>query len=334
VKVLFTGGTGDVGRTAVDLFIREGHRVRVIGRRSEMEVPGGEYRRCDVSDYNALLEACRGMDAIVHLAAYRGPGMAPNQEIFRVNCGGTFNVYTAAAEVGIRRVVTASSINAFGNLFGVRRFPLQYFPVEEEHPTYTSDVYSYSKEVTESLGDYFWRRDRISGAALRIPGVYEATEERLKRLKERIARSRDFYARLFHMSNDEKVEYRRRLYDGVDRFRDDRGFEKRLKVGEYLQEDEVAVFFSSRDLWTMLDARDSAQAFHKATVGDYEGSHTLFVNDSHNTVGVPSADLARLYYPEVPEDRIRLEGTETLVSIDRARSLLGFEPEYSLSRFF
>ena len=54
------------------------------------------------------------------------------------------------------------------------------------------------------------------------------------------------------------------------------------------------------------------------------------VNDSHNGIGVESEMLARLFYPEGAGRRSSLEGTTSLVSIERARALIGYEPQYSL----
>jgi nucleoside-diphosphate-sugar epimerase len=91
--------------------------------------------------------------------------------LFHINCTGTFNVYQAAAEEGIKRVVSASSINALGFNFGGVPFQLSYLPIDEAHPTQTSDVYSLSKQILEDTADYFWRRDGISGVCLRLPFV-------------------------------------------------------------------------------------------------------------------------------------------------------------------
>jgi len=103
-----------VGRTAVTRLVDRGHTVRVIGRRSGITIEGAEYVVCDTTDYPSLREQVRGMDGIVHLAAIAWPGGAPAQDIFDINCRGTYNVYQAAAEEGISRISCASSINALG----------------------------------------------------------------------------------------------------------------------------------------------------------------------------------------------------------------------------
>ena len=88
------------------------------------------------------------------------------------------------------------------------------------------------------------------------------------------------------------------------------------------------------NFWASINAEDSAQAMGKAQVADYEGSHPLFVNDSHNSVGIESELLVSLFFPNVKDRKHPLEGTESLVSIHKARQLIGFEPENSLSQWF
>ena len=87
------------------------------------------------------------------------------------------------------------------------------------------------------------------------------------------------------------------------------------------------------DFWTRIDERDSAQAVERSLLADVEGCHTLFANDSHNYTGVPSVVLARLFLPEAEVREAALPGTASLVSIEAARKLIGFEPEHSVGRW-
>ena len=181
MRVLVTGGTGSVGRAAVRRLVGKGDKVTVVGRR-KAQVEGAKYVSCDVTDYDALRPLCEGMEAIVHLAAIPAPVLGPAQELFRVNCTGTFNIFQAAAETGIKRVVPASSINALGYYFGVTRFPIRYFPIDEDHPTYTTDSYSFSKQIVEEIAAYFYRREGINSVCLRLPSVLDAGGVALKRM--------------------------------------------------------------------------------------------------------------------------------------------------------
>jgi len=85
------------------------------------------------------------------------------------------------------------------------------------------------------------------------------------------------------------------------------------------------------DFWAMLDGRDAAQAIEKAVLAEYTGSHPLWIVGSHNSTGLPTQGLASLMYPDVQTWTRPVEGSASLISIEKARSLIGFEPEYSLN---
>jgi nucleoside-diphosphate-sugar epimerase len=332
MKVLITGGIGNVGTAVIERFAAAGHEVRVIGRRAGMRVTGAEYGSCDVTDIECLKGHARGMDAIVHLAALGNPAMGAPEEVFRVNCQGTFNVYEAAERNGIRRVVTASSINALGFGFGVRDFSVHYLPIDEEHPTMPTDAYSFSKNVGEDIASYFWRREGISGCCLRIPATAPFPHYEEKAIRDFAARCRAEADELMSLGPNAR---RARIDGWMERLAEGR----RQRIFERPPRDWKGLFPESSlmgcraDLWTAVDARDSAQAFERAVTRDYEGSHVLYINDGCNRTGVPSETLVELFYPGFAAWRKRVTGLDALVSIDTARSLLEYEPEYSARRF-
>ena len=87
------------------------------------------------------------------------------------NVVGSYNILRAAAELGIKRVCQASSVNATGASYS--RWPrYDYFPLDEEHPTYNEDPYSLSKWICEQQGDSFARRyEDMTIASLRFHWV-------------------------------------------------------------------------------------------------------------------------------------------------------------------
>jgi hypothetical protein len=97
---------------------------------------------------------------------------------------------------------------------------------------------------------------------------------------------------------------------------------------------EMMLAWGRTDFWAILDSRDAAQAIEKSVTADYEGAHALFISDSQNSVGLPSRDLVTYCFPDVKKWKHPVKGSETLVSIDKARSLIGFEPEYSFSKLW
>jgi nucleoside-diphosphate-sugar epimerase len=316
--------------------VQNGHQVRVVDRQAGDCVEGVECIPCDVTDYAAVREQVRGMQAIVHLAAIPAPMMASGEEIFRINCTGTYNVYEAAAQEGIFRIATASSINWLGFYYGVRNSNIHYFPVDEDHPNFTTDAYSFSKQVTEDIAAYYWRREGISSTCLRMPGVVEVKGEWLPRRKEWIAQSRKTLTELNERTPEERLAWLSQLLGKITEWRDRRwqeiSFEERKGLGLGLDNPDVRLVSSCLNFWALLDARDAAQAFEKSLLADFEGCHPLFVNDSHNSTGIETETLLGLFFPGVTARKRPLVGAEALVSIDKARQLIGFEPEYSFSK--
>ncbi|MFW5788417.1 MAG: NAD-dependent epimerase/dehydratase family protein [Spirochaetota bacterium] len=337
MRILLTGGTGKVGPAVIEHLGDSGNDVLTVGRREHMDVPCGEYRRCDISDYDALLEAMRGCDAVVHLAAIASPVGRPGREVFRVNDLGTFNVFEAAAECGIARVVGASSINAFGYFYGDRSVELEYLPVDEAHPTLATDAYSFSKQVMEAIGRYFWDRDGISSVMLRLPGVRRHHQVLDEDGSMRARLNPDFIRALLALPDDERRAEIERLQSVYDRYRRQmradrisRGEWMRVKPGltDYITQDEILFMLQNVNFFTYLDDLDCAQAIEKGLTVEYEGSHELFINAKRNTLGLPLEEMAKLY-PGEPEVREQRPGDDTLVSIDRARDLLGFEARWA-----
>ncbi len=335
MRVLLTGGSGSVGKAVVDRLARKGYSVLVIGRRADMQFEGAEYQSCDINDYAALRQVIRGCEAVIHLAAIPNPAKGTPEQIFDINCTGTFNVFQAAAEEGITRIIQASSINATGQYFGVKPAPLHYLPIDEDHPVFGTDAYSFSKHVIEEIGEFFWERAGISSLAYRLPYIAPVGyAENLQPGRERIQR---MAADLLSRSSDERRDWFNRSWQAYNDFRAKRPYETpglaRQLMGEMSEEERAAISMMGNrvNFFTMLDERDSAQAMEKGLTAQFSGAHTLFINDSQNWTGVDSKVLAELFFADVSAFRKELIGTETLVSIDRAREMIGFEPEFSFA---
>jgi len=176
MRVLVTGGAGYVGRFVVRELVARGHEVTAAGRRPDQVVEGASYRVLDTTDYEAVVQALAGFDAVAHLAALPVPKPGLDVALFDANVRGTFHLFEACAANGIGTVAVASSINALGNKFGVRRIPVHYLPVDEDHPPLTTDSYSFSKQLTERIAQYAWDRHQIRSVSLRFPGVIDPVE--------------------------------------------------------------------------------------------------------------------------------------------------------------
>jgi nucleoside-diphosphate-sugar epimerase len=81
------------------------------------------------------------------------------------------------------------------------------------------------------------------------------------------------------------------------------------------------------NLWGYIDARDAAQAISLALAKAPAGFDNFIIANADTVLDVPSGQLAAEFWPSVPLRRV-LEDTETLLSIDKARQMLGYEPRY------
>ncbi|HZC27810.1 MAG TPA: NAD(P)-dependent oxidoreductase [Actinopolymorphaceae bacterium] len=161
MRIAVTGGNGRLGRSVVAAATAGGHEVVAFDRVLDepkrilpgyLAEPPVAVTPLDVTDYTALQSGLDGCDALVHLAAFPSPHGAPPHVIHDNNVQGTYHALMAAAEVGIRRVVCASSVNAIGGIYS-RTPRYDYVPVDEDHPTYAEDAYSLSKWLGEQQGD-------------------------------------------------------------------------------------------------------------------------------------------------------------------------------------
>jgi nucleoside-diphosphate-sugar epimerase len=82
------------------------------------------------------------------------------------------------------------------------------------------------------------------------------------------------------------------------------------------------------NLWGYIDTRDAAQAVLRALEAKLPGFETFVIANADTVMSRPSAELAAEVFPNVPLKH-ELVGTETLLSIDKARRLLGYEPTHS-----
>ena len=94
---------------------------------------------------------------------------------------------------------------------------------------------------------------------------------------------------------------------------------------ESFQQDSLARRWN---LWSYIDARDGALAVERALQCEIPGADVFIIASPDNVMRRTSADLMAEVYPAVPL-RKSLSGHETLLSIDKARRILHFDPQHS-----
>ena len=276
-RVAVTGGSGKLGRAVVADLLEHGWEVHNLDQAAP-PTPQGEFTRVDLTDYGQVVEAISGiddrhagLDAVVHLAAIPGPGVAPNAKTFHNNVTSTYNVFAAARLAKVRNVVWASSETVLGLPFDT---PPPYIPIDEEYAGRPETSYSLGKLVDETMAEQFCRWD----PALKIIGL--------------------------RFSNVMEVsDYARFPFDADPASR-------------------------KWNLWSYIDARDGAQAVRLALEYSAVGFDKFIIANADTCMTEPNASLVSRFYSDVPVTRA-FGPHETLLSIDKARRLLGFAPQHS-----
>lgn len=169
--ILVTGGAGFVGATLVRRLVASGYRVRVLDNLStgdEAHLAGvdAELVKGDIRDVDALDDALKGPDAIIHLAAAGSVVGSVQDPVgnFESNVLGTFRVLDAARRAGVKRIVAAST---GGALIG-DAIP----PVSERSLPKPISPYGASKLAGEGYAHAFAKTYGLRTVAVRFGNVY------------------------------------------------------------------------------------------------------------------------------------------------------------------
>lgn len=270
-RVAVTGGAGKAGRAVLAELRAAGlEAVDVdVGTSADPDAPT---LLADLTDLGQAVEALYGFDAVVHLAAVPAPNIRTDGETFRINALSTYNVFSAAAKLGLEKVVWASSETLIGLPF--HREQPRYAPVDEDHPRLPESHYALSKLIGEEIAAQFSRWSGVPFTALRISNIMEP----------------DDYERFPGFWDDPSIR--------------------------------------AWNLWGYVDARDVALAARLALTNSQPGAEAYLVAAADTCMTTPSAELLNKVYPGVPTTR-PLEGHETLLSIDKAMTQLGYQPNHS-----
>jgi nucleoside-diphosphate-sugar epimerase len=169
MRIIVTGSKGGIGSAVVDYAKKHGADVLGVDNVGAGDLR--DYISADMTDLGQVYDVLHGADAVVHLAAIRNSRMYPNARTFMANIGATYNVFLAAAHLGIKRVVTASTIQVSHIVRPRTPLAFHYFPFDEAHPLSVHEDYTLSKYVGEVLADTFSAQWGLTIVSLRYTGV-------------------------------------------------------------------------------------------------------------------------------------------------------------------
>ena len=173
VPVLITGGAGFIGSHLADALLERGARVRVLdnfatGRRENLAgcIARIELIEGDIRDAEACHRACEGVRFVFHQAALGSVprSMKDPATTIAVNVGGTANIFAAARDARVARVVYASSSSVYGDS--------EKLPKREGEEGRPLSPYALSKVMNEQLADIFARCFGMEFIGLRYFNVY------------------------------------------------------------------------------------------------------------------------------------------------------------------
>ena len=156
MKILITGAAGAIGSTLVK-GMKDRHSIRGLDLQPMPDLE--DTIEGDVSDFDTLLKATEGMDAVIHLTGNDSQW----EEVLQHALVGTYNMLEAAHQNGVRRIAYASRAGVL---------PRSYYPRSIQRnadmPTRPDSYYSVSKVFGQSLGYMYTARFDMEFVGIRI----------------------------------------------------------------------------------------------------------------------------------------------------------------------
>lgn len=185
--VLVTGATGFIGQQLTKTLLALGAHVRILVREQsnqqvvqELQTAGTEVVYGDIVDRQSVNMAVRGAEFVFHLAALIGDSTVSEETYRAVNVNGTNNVFIAAEEYGVRRVVHCSTTGVHGETPDAL--------VAEDSPFAPTDSYQKTKCEAEKIAQQFSQRRRLEVVIFRPTTVWGEGDIRALKLFRGVTR--------------------------------------------------------------------------------------------------------------------------------------------------
>ena len=186
--ILVTGMSGLIGK-AVREELEGDYELRALNRSA---VEGVDCVRADISDFDAIRSAFDGIDTVVHMAAI-AHGSPDWDQLLPFNVIGTYNVFEAAKQAGVKRVIYASSGATISGYAATEPYKAleegrygdapSWEKITHEHATRPRGIYGCTKVWAESLARHYSDTAEMSMIGLRIGAVNEEDRPQQTRQK-------------------------------------------------------------------------------------------------------------------------------------------------------
>ena len=171
MKVLVTGVSGRVGRSAVESLLTAGHQVVGFDMiRSGKTAPDYDEYVGLLQNTEAVVLAVDGVQAVLHLGAFMSWAPSDRATMFEANVDGTRVLMQAAADAGVGRFVFASSGEVYPENAPQQR------PLREDHPLHPNSTYGLTKLLGEEIVRFFNRTSQMETVILRFSHTQDSAE--------------------------------------------------------------------------------------------------------------------------------------------------------------
>ena len=175
-KILVVGGAGYIGAHVAYLLQENGYEVRIYddfsnGLKSRIEGKFSDVVIGDVLDRQALISACEGIDAVIHLAAKKAVGESVDNPLkyYENNVGGTLNLLAAMSLKGVKKIVFSSTAAVYA--------PSEKLSITESDLTEPLSPYGQTKLLSEKLISAVASAEDLSAISLRYFNVVGALRD-------------------------------------------------------------------------------------------------------------------------------------------------------------
>jgi UDP-glucose 4-epimerase len=172
-KILVVGGAGYIGAHVAYLIQENGYEVRIYddfsnGLKSRIEGKFSDVVIGDVLDRQALISACEGIDAAIHLAAKKAVGESVDNPLkyYENNVGGTLNLLAAMSLKGVKKIVFSSTAAVYA--------PSEKLSITESDLAEPLSPYGQTKLLSEKLISAVAKAENLSAISLRYFNVVGA----------------------------------------------------------------------------------------------------------------------------------------------------------------
>ena len=175
MKILVTGCSGSFGQWVVKELLANGHTAIGVDLHQSPKVPC-PVLIANLRDAGEVYSVLRGElpDGVINLAAIPRPGILSERATFLTNVEIAYNIFEAAASLGIPKVAHASTDSSYGFVFAKHPIMPKYLPIDEAHPQLPQDCYGGSKMLNEHTARIFAHANpEMQITCLRICGLID-----------------------------------------------------------------------------------------------------------------------------------------------------------------